>query len=157
MTVTTSDWLFMGLGAALCYGASQVRRVVVAGAQARRAGVRGAAASGAALSDLRPRDILAAIQQAPVMQQGRAGKAYAGATVCWQVSFESAFSTGPFGLRVMCQDQGEYPWINFDVRRGKYPQMAGLLPHAPLVVQGRIRQIKLDEIFLHQVSLSFPE
>ena len=155
--VTTSDCVFMGLGAALFYGASQIRRVLTAGAQARRVGVVGAAASGAALSDLRPSDIMAAIKQAPVMQQGRAGKAYAGATVCWQVSFESAFSTGPFGLRVMCQDQGEYPWINFDVRRGKYPQMAGLLPHAPLVVQGRIRQIKLDEIFLHQVSLSFPE
>ncbi len=157
MSVTTSDWLFMGLGAALFYGASQLRRVLTAGAQARRVGVRGAAAPGAALSDLRPGDIMAAIQQAPVMQQGRAGKAYEGAAVCWQVSFESAFSTGPFSLRVMCQDQGNYPWINFDVRRGKYPPLAGLLPHAPLVVQGRIHQIKLDEIFLHQVTLSFPE
>ena len=46
MSVTTSDWLFMGLGAALFYGASQLRRVLTAGAQARRAGVVGAAASG---------------------------------------------------------------------------------------------------------------
>lgn len=158
MTVTTSDWLFMGLGAALCYGASQIHRVLTAGTQVRRVGMRGAASPGTEpLTGLRPSDILAAIQKAPVMQQDRAGKTYAGATVCWRVSFESAFSSGLLTLRVMCQDQGNYPWIIFDVRRGKYPPLAGLLPHAPLVVQGRIHKIKSDEIYLHQVSLSFPE
>ena len=91
------------------------------------------------------------------MQQGRAGKAYDGAMICWQVSFESAFPSGLFTLRLMCQDQGNYPWVICDVRRGKYPQLSGLLPHAPLTIQGRIHQIKSDEIFLRQVSLSFPE
>ena len=157
MSVTTSDWLFMGLGAALFYGASQLRRVLTVGAQARRAGVVGATASRAVLSELRPADIYAAIKQAPVMQQGQAAKAYAGATVCWPVSFESAFSSGPFTLRVMCQDRGNFLWVICDVRRGKYPPLSGLLPHAPLTVQGRIHQIKSDEIFLRQVSLSFPE
>lgn len=153
-----TNLLFMGLGAALCYGASQLRRGLQAAGQARRVGVRGAAAPSAGpLTDLRPGDIIAAIKQAPVMQQERAGKAYRGAAVCWPVSFESAFSTGPFSLRVMCQDQGNYPWINFDVRRGKYPPLAGLLPHAPLVVQGRISHIKSDEIYLRQVSLRFPQ
>lgn len=158
MTVTAADWGFMGLGAVLFYGASQMRRVLTAGAQARRVGVMGTVPVGAgALSELLPSDIMAAINQAPVMQQGRAGKSYERAMVCWQVSFESAFATGPFSLRLMCQDRGNFPWVNCDVRRGKYPQLSGLLPHAPLTIQGRIYKIKPDEIFLHKVTLSFPE
>lgn len=158
MTVTATDWVFIGIGAALFYGASQVGRVLTAAGSARRSGVMGRTAPGAgALSEMLPSDIMAAIKQAPVMQQGRAGKAYEGAMVCWQVSFEPAFASGPFSLRLMCQDRGNYPWVNCDVRRGKYPQLSGLLPHAPLTIRGRIYKIKSDEIFLHQVTLSFPE
>ncbi len=158
MTVTATDWVFMGIGAALFYGASQIRRVLTAGAQARRAGVMGTVSPAAGpLTERLPSDIMSAIKQAPVMQQGRAGKAYDGATVSWQVSFESAFPSGLLTLRVMCQDRGNYPWVICDVRRGKYPQLSGLLPHAPLTIQGRIYKIKPDEIFLHKVTLSFPE
>ncbi len=158
MTVTASDWGFMGIGAALFYGASQMRRVLTAGTQARQAGVTGQAAPGAgALTELLPSDIMAAIKQAPVMQQGRAGKAYDGAMVCWQMSFESAFPSGLFTLRLMCQDRGDFPWVICDVRRGKYPPLSGLLPHAPLTIQGRIYKIKPDEIYLHKVTLSFLE
>lgn len=149
----------MGVGAALSYGASQARRVLTVAGQARRAGVMGRTASGAGtLSDLRPRDIRAAIQQAPVMQQSRAANAYIGAKVCWRVSFESAFPSGLLTLRLMCQDQGDWPWVICDVRRGKYPQLSGLLPHAPLTIQGRIHHVTTaDEIYLNKVTLSFPE
>ena len=155
---TASNWVYLGLGIALSYGFSLARRLLGPLAQARQAHVLGKAASvGGPGSALLPSEIMAAIQNSPVMQQSQATIAYHGMNVRWRVSFESAFPSGLTTLRLMCQDRGDYPWVLCDIRRGKYPQLAGMPPHTQFWMSGRIAGIKGDQIFLRGVSLSFDE
>lgn len=157
-SLTTSNWVCLGVGAALSYGASRLWRVFGRLAQARQAHMMMKMGSGGGqASDLLPGDIRAAIQASPVVQQPRAGKSYHGMTVQWRVTFESAFASGVFTVRLMCWDRGNFPWVVCDVRRGRYPQMEGMLKHTPFWISGRITKIEGDQIFLNKVQLGFED
>ena len=158
---SASDWAYLAVGAALGYGVPRVWRALTSraplltGSPVIKAGPGGLAPG--AGSDLLPSDIITAIGQCPPVQQDRAARSYHGVDIRWRVTLESAFTSGLTTERLMCQDRGNFPWVICDVRRGKYPQLAALPPHAPFWISGRITSIQGDQIFLRGVRLSFEE
>ena len=158
---SASGWACLAVGAALGYGVPRIWQTVtsrppfLAKSTVVRAGPGGLTASAA--SGLLPSDIMAAINQSPPVQQALAARSYRGVNVRWRVTLESAFPSGLTTVRLMCQDRGNFPWVICDVRRGKYPQLAALPPHAPFWISGRIASIQGDQIFLRGVYLSFEE
>ena len=107
------------------------------------------------VSEPTPGEIMRALQQAPVLEQPRAQKAYRGLKVRWRVTFEAAIPLSPISLRLMCQDRGNYPWLLCDVHRLKYPQLKGLVQHTPFWVNGQVSRIHGDNIDLKNVTLDF--
>ncbi|MGI4789187.1 MAG: hypothetical protein ACRYFS_10100 [Janthinobacterium lividum] len=105
--------------------------------------------------EMLPSEIFAAIQQAPVLEQPRAGKAYIGAQVGWHMTFESAITVSPISLRLMLVDEERFPWVWCNIHKRKYPQINGLVQHSPLWVSGQISKITPDEIFLKHAQLEF--
>ena len=157
-SLTASNWIGIGIGVALSYGASLIGRMFKTLAQARQAHVMGKTVRGSGPgSTLLPGEIITAIQKAPVIQQPHAARVYHGMNVRWRVTFESAFTSGLTTMRLMCQDRGNFPWVICDVRKGKYPQLAGMLKHTPFWLSGHINRIEADEIYLRGVSLSFED
>ena len=108
----------------------------------------------------RPPQIIADIQAAPLLEQPRAAKAYAGLKVRWQVTFESVIPDGLM-LTLMLQDPASlrpgvpFAWVLCSVRRGKYPRLNGMVQHTPLWVTGQIKSIKGEMISLINVTLEF--
>ena len=108
----------------------------------------------------RPPQIIADIQAAPLLEQTRAAKAYVGLKVRWRVTFEEVIRAG-FQLDLMLQDPASlrpgvpFAWVVCSVRRGKYPQMGGMVQHTPLWVTGQIKSIKSEMITLQNAVLEF--
>ncbi len=108
----------------------------------------------------RPPQIIAAIQAAPLLEQPRAAKAYVGLKVRWHVTFEAVIPDG-LALILMLQDPASlapgtpFAWVNCTVRRGKYPELNGMVQHTPLWVTGQIQRIHSEQIYLKNVTLEF--
>lgn len=114
----------------------------------------------ASLMELRPPQIIAAIQAAPLLEQTRAAKTYTGLQVRWYVTFEEVIPDG-LALILMLQDPASvapgtpFAWVNCTVRRGKYPEINGMVQHTPLWVTGQIKNISGDQFFRKNVMLDF--
>ncbi len=114
----------------------------------------------ASLMELRPPQIIAAIQAAPLLMQTRAAKAYVGMQVRWHVTLEDAIPDGLM-LMLMLQDPASlspgtpFAWVNCAVHWGKYPELNGRVQHTPLWVTGQIKKIDGEQIFLKNVTLDF--
>jgi hypothetical protein len=108
----------------------------------------------------RPPQIIAAIQAAPLLEQTRAAKAYVGMKVRWQVTFEEVIVSGLM-LDLMLQDPASlrpgtpFAWVLCSVRRGKYPQLNGMVQHTPLWVSGQIQSVKSEMITLKNPQIEF--
>ena len=131
-----SGWAYLAVGAALGYGVPRVwqalasRAPFLTGSPVVKAGP-GGMAPGAA-SDLLPGDIMAAIQQSNPVQQDRAARSYHGYERPVEGHYLSGLHFGPtLTERRTCQDRGNFPWVICDVRRGKYPQLAGRCRRTP--------------------------
>ncbi len=48
-----------------------------------------------------------------------------------------------------------FAWVLCRVRRGKYPQLNGMVQHAPLWVTGQIHSIKSEMITLKNAVMEF--
>ena len=135
--------------------------LVIAGLLVLRAVVRARAGRlRPAVEEPRPPQIIADIQAAPLLEQTRAARAYVGLSVRWQVTFEEVIATG-LTLELMLQDPASlhpgvpFAWVLCSVRRGKYPQLNGMVQHAPLRVSGQIHSIKGEMIRLKNPVLEF--
>ena len=108
----------------------------------------------------RPPQIIADIQAAPLLEQARAAKAYVGLQVRWRVTFEEVIVSGLM-LELMLQDPASlrpgvpFAWVMCSVRRGKYPQLNGMVQHTRLWVTGQIKSIKSEMITLQNAVLEF--
>jgi hypothetical protein len=114
----------------------------------------------ASLIEMRPPQIIAAIQAAPLLEQKRAAKAYVGMKVRWRVTFEEVTVSGLM-LDLMLQDPASlrpgtpFAWVLCSVHRGKYPQLNGMVQHTPLWVSGQIQSVRDEMITLKTPQLEF--
>ena len=110
----------------------------------------------------RPPQIIAALQAAPRLEQRQAAKAYVGMKVRWHMIFEDVTSAG-LTLTLMLQDPASlsprmpFAWVVCDVRRGKYPQLNGMVQHTPLWVSGQIQSVRDEIIILKNPQLEFED
>ncbi|GEM_PF-1219944 len=119
-----------------------------------RGGFRGVSASAVHS----PTEIMAALDAIPPLERPRAAKAYRGMPVRWRVCYDTAFSSGLTTVRLMSTEWGtSYPWLFCDFSRRRYPQLRRLPKSAPLWISGRIKGIRLNDIYLENVSLGFEE
>jgi len=107
---------------------------------------------------LLPTEIMAALDAVPPLERPRAAKAYRGMPMRRRVSSDTAFPSGLTTLRLMSTEWGTtYPWLFCDISRYRSPQLRSLPKSAPLWIIGRIKSIRLNDIYLRDVRLEFEE
>ena len=142
-------WILLILGAVFALGLWALLRRL-----SGRGGFRGVSASAVRS----PTEIMAALDAVPPLERPRAAKAYRGMPVRWRVCYDTAFSSGLTTVRLMSTEWGtSYPWLLCDLSRRRYPQLRILLKSAPLWVSGRVKEIRINDIYLEKVSLEFEE
>lgn len=154
-------WTLMLVGAlfalALLVGAALGLRTILR--RLSGGGFRGLSATvpGAASGPL-PAEIMAALDAVPPLERPGAAKAYQGMPVRWRVCYDTAFPSGLTTLRLMSTEWGtDYPWLFCDIPRRRYPQLRSLPKSAPLWISGRVKSIRINDIYLGDVRLEFDE
>lgn len=116
-------------------------------------------ASSSAANHVEYDEIQEALKAAPPMQREEVARRYLGLRVSWSCYYTSAASTSQGRARVHLSLDPQYLGrsVRCDVDITSYPELAILKAEAPVLVAGRIQDVKQWEVTLQDVQLAFPK
>jgi len=94
-----------------------------------------------------PTELRDSIDAAPVLHRAARAREFSGLKIQWKTALETAHEAKGGLISLMLLDRGNYPWVNCDVPKDKYPELLLARKGIVIWVAGQIANFS-DNIFV---------